>query len=138
MMDWFAFIWFPTYNTIYKHLPIISRMPFHLMVVLVNFHVYVSVVHSFAGQVGNIDGSTGTGDSWKYSCFSAASAEILLSGLYVKNLENSNRIHVLSIFARTYPKHISEEKLKSNMMKSGFSEFTHEVQFIIQQIICDT
>lgn len=33
-----------------------------------------------AGQVGNMEGSMGSGDSRKYSCLSASSAVILLAG----------------------------------------------------------
>ena len=41
----------------------------------------------FAGHVGNMDGSTGSGVSLKYSDFSASSADMRRSGSYVNNLE---------------------------------------------------
>lgn len=44
-----------------------------------------------AGQVGNILSSMGKGDSLKYSCTRDSSADILLVGLYVKNLHRTKK-----------------------------------------------
>lgn len=46
-----------------------------------------------AGQVGNIEGSIGRGDSEKNSCFKDSSAVILFVGLYVKNLSVYQIVH---------------------------------------------
>ena len=69
-----------------------------------------------AGHVGNMDGSMGSGDSLKYSCFNASSAVVRRSGLYVRNLKQPFK-HV-NISVRVRPGHRGRPK---KIMLRGYS-----------------